>query len=63
MSTKKQSQARSITFSVATDRNIDKIMKLPQYRNNRSMAIESLITTNPIYIELTQKKKKSSDGK
>ena len=40
----------SIAFSLETANMINKMVQLPKYRNNRSFAVESLVTSSPEYI-------------
>ncbi len=40
-------RAIGITLATETADTIDDMMELPEYRNNRSFVIETLITTHP----------------
>lgn len=59
---KKKSQGTvariSIAFSINTAIIIEKITLLPKYRNNRSFAIESLVTSSPEYIAFKEHEEK-----
>lgn len=48
----------SIAFSLDTADMINKMVQLPKYRNNRSFAVESLVTSSPEYIAFSDQEKK-----
>ncbi len=47
----------SVTVSNDTAQMINEMLTLPQYRRNRSLVIETLITSNPTYISFSKDKK------
>lgn len=62
MSTNEDTKATvqfSVTFSKETADVINKMTELPQYRNNRSFVIETLVTSNPTFVSFNKKTKKS----
>lgn len=48
----------SIAFSLDTADMINKMVQLPKYRNNRSFAVESLVTSSPEYIAFMEQEYK-----
>jgi len=53
----KETAQFSVTFSTATAEVINEMVKMPEYRNNRSFAIETLITSSAAYKRFVKNKK------
>ena len=71
MTTKKKSKKKvpakstvnlSLTFSKNTAGAVDDIASQPVYRNNRSMAVESMVVTSPEYKRFTKKRSRKKQS-
>lgn len=53
---------RSIAFSIKTAEDIEKISSQPVYRNNRSMAVESMVVSSPQYKRHSRKRSRKKQS-